>query len=87
MQAPSWCWYVELECVLEQYLTCNCDLVMSLVANRTAFLVCVVEDNGNSGFGDACLTLFIDKLLQAAGSDLQQEDELGNMQLRPALGS
>lgn len=73
--------------MLEQHLTRDCDLVMPLVANRTAFLVCIIEDNGNSGFGDACLTLFVDKLLQAAGSDLQQEHELGNMQTRPALGS
>lgn len=62
-----------LKCVLQQYLTRDCDLVMPLVANRTAFLVCIIEDNGNSGFGDTSLTLFVDKFLQAAGSDLQQD--------------
>ena len=43
-----------------KYLARDCDLIMPLVANRAAFLVCIVEDNGHSCFGDTCLTLFVD---------------------------
>lgn len=56
--------------VRDRHLTCDCDFVIVIKANRTALLFFIVEDNRHSCFGNASLTLLVHQVLQAICSDL-----------------
>ena len=47
----------------------HADEVHVLVPRRRLILVCVVELQGDRGFGDARVATFVDKVLRALGSD------------------
>ena len=57
------------------YLSSDCQLIEMLVSYRTVVLVLIVEYNGDTGFGDSCLSLLIYKLLQAIGPYLSTKIE------------
>lgn len=61
---------LDLAAVRVRHLTCDCNFVIMIKANWTVLLVFIVENNRNSCFGDASLTLLVHQLLQVVGSDL-----------------
>ena len=56
--------------ISNSHLPGDCDFIKCFIPQWALFLVSIVKCDCNSGFGDSCLSTFINKLLQAVSPDL-----------------